>query len=198
MVEVEPNLELARLLQDFDARGGVLEFAFFRADVLDDIYSSHRTAAHKFLDDAAVAHFARTATIDYDKYPLAQSYKYKWDPEALQGTQISFNSFWGTDDVAVKQIDARAWSTPNIDGYKTAFFHPPHGLTDGVDGNQTLFAELNRLVFGHDPKSLVIWSWATDCSGYFDSGHEWWGAFLWTLSPPSAQTVTVVGASATD
>jgi hypothetical protein len=198
MVEVEPNSELADLLREFDARGGVLEFAFYRSEHFDDHDLLHRRAAHRFLDNCANAYFARAAEIDHEKYPMARLYNYKWDPGALDGTRITFDSFWGTDDVAPKQIDKLAWSIPNVDGYKTAFFHPPHGLRDGVDGNQTLFNDINRHIFGADPDSLLIWSWSTDCSGYFDPGHEWWGAYLWSLSSKNAQTVTLIGASTTD
>jgi hypothetical protein len=198
VMEVEPNRELAQLLREFDDRGGVLEYAFYQSDESLDLNVLHRNAAHRFLDDCATAYHARAAEIDYDEYPLARLYTYKWEPDALRGTRITFDAFWGTDNITPEQIDAHACSIPDVDGYKTAFFHPPHGLPDGVDGNQSLFTAINRHIFGSDRNSLVVWSWSTDCSGYFDAGREWWGAYLWTLSPPDAQTVTLIGASSTD
>jgi hypothetical protein len=198
MYEVDPDPELAELLREFDRRGGVLEFAFYRSEHFRDVESLHRAAAHQFLDDCATAYHARVADIDYEKYPMARLHTYKWEPDALGGTRISFESFWGTDNVVPKQINTDAWSIPSVDGYKTAFFHPPYGLRNGVDGNLAIFEEINQHILGDDPNSLAIWSWATNCSGYFDAGHEWWGAFLWTLWSPASPTVTVIGASSTD
>lgn len=198
VIEIEPEPELRQLLRDFEDRGGVLEFAFFRPEGSIDADAIHRSAAIQFLDQCATSYFARAASVDYDAYPLAKLYEYKWDPAALQGKRITFETFWGTDDVEPKQIDAHAWSIPNVDGYKTAFYHPPHGLGGGVDGNHVLFKNISRHLFGNDPHSLVVWSWSTDCSGYFDAGHEWWGAYLWSLSSSDLQTVTLIGASATD
>jgi hypothetical protein len=106
--------------------------------------------------------------------------------------------FWGTDDVEPKPIGDHAWSIPNVDGYKPAFFHPPYGLEGSPSEKAELFASINRYVLGVDPERAEIFSWSTDWSDYFEPGHEWWGAFFWTIRPVSSPSMVVVGASCTD
>lgn len=56
----------------------------------------------------------------------------------------------------------------------------------------------NTALFADDWSRLEIVSWSTDWSPYFDAGHEWWGAFLWTVYVPAREWIVVVAASATD
>src|SRR5262249_18674896 len=131
--------------------------------------------------------------------PLACALDYQWDVTKLTGEAIAFHAFWGTDDVERKKIARDAWSVPDIDGYKPAFFHPPHGRRGGVSGNLHLFESINAHVLGNgDRNELTIWSWSTNCSSFFDDGREWWGAFLWTVATPDNPPVVVIAASATD
>ncbi len=198
MIDIQPHAELAILLDAFDKRGGVLAFAFYDPGPHGCCDEPHRDAAWRFLDTQAAASREFRKTIETDN-PLAGLLNYKWDDTKLRGQQISFQEFWGTDDVEPKPIAPNAWGLPNIDGYKPAFFHPPHGLDGGVSGNLHLFQSLNSHVLGDtEHTSLTIWSWSTDCSSCFDDGHEWWGAFLWTVARPDRETIVVIAASATD
>lgn len=198
MIEITPESDLPHLLRDFRGRGGALDFAFYLGESTMEADTLHHRAATKFLDACAAAHFERVAQIEREQDVPPKDREYKWDPDALHGTRISFAAFWGTDDVVPEQTGAGGGVIPNVDGYKTAFFHPPYGLRGRVNGNQALFDHINRRLLGDDPSSLRIWSWSTDCSTYFEPGLDWWGAYLWTLSQPGSQTVTVIGASTSD
>ena len=85
-----------------------------------------------------------------------------------------------------------------MDGYKTAFFHPPYSLQGSASEKAELFAGINRYVLGSNPERAEIFSWSTEWSNYFDAGHEWWGAFYWTIRPARSQQIVVVAASSTD
>lgn len=91
-----------------------------------------------------------------------------------------------------------AYTLPEVDGYKTAFFHPPYGLQAKAGEITDLFEAINRFVLGDVPEQAEIYAWSTDWSNYFDAGHEWWGAFYWTIRPFGKPYVVVVGASSTD
>ena len=97
-----------------------------------------------------------------------------------------------------KPIGDRAWSIPNADGYKPAFFHPPYGLRGSAAEKAELFAGINKYVLGANPERAEIFSWSTDWSNYFEAGQEWWGAFYWTIRSAESQKMVVVGASSTD
>jgi hypothetical protein len=114
------------------------------------------------------------------------------------GEQVTLPTFWGSDEAEARRVSRHAWSIPNIDGYKTAFFHPPYGLQGSAGGKAALFAGINRFVLGDDPTRAKIFFWSTDWSNYFDDGHEWWGDFYWTIRPAVSDRLVVVGASTTD
>lgn len=195
---IEPNKELEELIEEIDLQHVVLEFAFYESASPNN-YESHFDAAHEFLDTSHTAYQKHYATIDFNQYPLAKNHVYKWNPDELIGTQISFAEFWGPDDVAPTPIGDNAWSIPNVEVYKTAFFLPPYGLQKPQERNIALFDRLNERLFGNAQKNeLVIYSWANQCSGYFDAGLEWWGAFLWTISHPEKIAITLIGASSSD
>jgi hypothetical protein len=198
MRSVAPEPELSSLLERYDAAGGVLDYVFFAAHDIGPPPTFHRAAALAGMveiDRRLEQRANRTAS---EEYPIEMFYRVRWDEAKLTGEGISFSSFWGTDDVEPKPIGDRAWSIPIVDGYKTAFFHPPHGLRGSAAENAKLFADLNRYVLGTDPQGAEIFSWSTDWSNYFDAGHEWWGALYWTIRPAGSQRMVVVGASTTD
>ncbi len=195
---IEPDKELEALLEEIDLQHVVLDFAFYESEFPLN-YESHLGAAHEFLDGTHRQFEKLYATIDFDQYPLAKNHVYKWKPDELTGTRISFEEFWGSDDVAPTPLGDHAWSIPNVDGFKTAFFLPPYGLQKPNHRNLAVFERLNHWLFGNAPKNdLVIYSWSNQCSGYFDAGLEWWGAFLWTIARPDTTTITLVGASSSD
>lgn len=85
-------------------------------------------------------------------------------------------------------------------GYTDAFLKPPHsfglrGMTNFELGQ--FFLAFNNLLFT-DINEIVIYSWQTDCSNYFDAGKEWWGSFFWTVYNPAKNWYIAITASTTD
>ena len=194
-----PSGELARLLTAYRANGGVLDFVFFEtAPGVSPPKEMHRTAALEAM--AAIDCGLEQWAADHasEQTPIDRFYRVHWDETKLAGGPVSFETFWGTDDVEVKPIGERAWIVPTVDGYKTAFFHPPYGLRSSQPEAAELFAGINRFVLGEAPAKVQIFSWSTDWSNYFDAGHEWWGAFFWTVHPVGTTRLAAIGASATD
>ena len=196
--EIEPAPELARLLREFGACGGVLDYVFLRCRATGRPEELHRSVAvagmaaiDRRLERYAISH----ATA---QYPINIFYRATWDAARLVGEQVPFEMFWGNDDAAAKPTGRNSWSIPNVDGYKTAFFQPPYPLRGTEQEHEQLFAHIGFLLFGPDPRACEIFSWGTDWSNYFDAGKEWWGAFFWTLRQPEADVFTVIGASTTD
>lgn len=190
--------ELRSLLARFDAAGGVLDYVFLAQAGVGPPHACHRAAAlagmaeiDRRLEQWAVQNASA-------KYPIEMFFRVRWDEAKVAGEPVSFSTFWGTDDVEPKPIGDRAWSIPNKDGYKTAFFHPPYTLSGSASEKMELFVGINRYVLGADPERAEIFSWSTDWSNYFEAGHEWWGAFYWTIRPTGSQRIVVVGASSTD
>jgi hypothetical protein len=190
--------ELCSLLARFDAAGGVLDYVILERQDAVSQYACHRAAAlagmaevDRRLEKWAVQHAS-------PKYPIDMFFRVRWDEAKLTGEPVGFSTFWGTDDVEAKPIGKRARSIPNVDGYKTAFFHPPYALQGSASEKAELFTGINRYVLGAEPQQAEIFSWSTNWSNYFEAGHEWWGAFYWTIHPADSQRMVVVGASSTD
>jgi hypothetical protein len=176
----DPSLQ--SLISEYDRAGGVLDYV-----LLTQIDSALSDAWHRAAALAGMTEI-RGRCGDW----------LHWNEAMLTGQRITFATFWGTDDVEPKQISDRAWSTPAVDGYKTAFFHPPHGLHIHKNELADLFGHINEHVLGTQPQQAEIFSWSTNWSNYFDAGHEWWGTFYWTIRQTDAQRIVVIGASATD
>jgi hypothetical protein len=196
--EVSAEPELIKLLEKYRAIGGVLDYVFL--EPLEDACPErlHRAAAlegmaaiDRRLEQWAIRHAST-------KYPIEMFFRVHWDESKLAGRPVSFSTFRGTDDVEPKPHGQHAWGIPNVDGYKTAFFHPPYGLQASDDEQATLFVGINRFVLGEDSVRVEITEWSTDWSDYFEAGHEWWGAFYWTIRRSGTTRMTVVGASSTD
>jgi hypothetical protein len=181
--EIVSDIERNHILAEIERHGVDLDYVFLRFQQALPAQELHRAAA--------LAGMAAIST------HVAKYYRVTWDESKLTGMPVTFDTFWGTDDVSLKPIEQNAWSIPEIDGYKTAYFLPPHGLRTG-HGNKPYFEHINALVLGPNPKECEIYSWGTDWSNYFDAGKEWWGAFYWTIHRPHSDIITVIGASTTD
>jgi len=198
MREVLPEPELANLLATFDACGGVLNYIFLEAYTEESLETLHRAAALAGMAaiDRRLMQWAETHAST--ERPIEMFFKLSWDETKLTGRQISLWEFWGTDDVEPKCLGENAWSIPNVDGYKTSFFHPPYNFRGSAVERLLCFNGLNRYILGDVPERAEIFSWSTDWSNYFEAGHEWWGAFWWTIRPAGLLRFVVVGASSTD
>jgi hypothetical protein len=84
------------------------------------------------------------------------------------------------------------------DGFVYAFSDPPYSLLLNPSEAQGVFDAICDGLFGGFKDELEILRWSNDWSSYFDAGHEWWGAFWWTIHNRTRKTVMVVSASASD
>ncbi len=104
---------------------------------------------------------------------------------------------WADQD----DVDHLAWITDRKverePGYAYAFTQPPHRLRLDHGDVQRLFREIDDDVLGRPDESTEIWKWSTDWAEYFEHGHEWWGAFAWTVRRPEAELWALL-ASTTD
>lgn len=188
MRELPPEPELAALLAKYDESGGVLDYVFLESETEGSPELLHRAAAlagmaaiDRRMEQWAIRHAS-------EELPIEKFFRVWWDETKLAGELVPFSVFWGTDDVEVLEVD----------GYKTAFFHPPYSLRGSMRENAEWFAGINRHIFGDDPQRAEIFSWSTDWSNYFEAGHEWWGAFFWTIRWAGSNRFVVIGASTTD
>lgn len=196
VTRIKPDGELGALLEDIESDGVVLDFAFYES-VVPQEYDSHFRAAHDFLDECYKRFKFFHVPLDIVQYPSLKNFAYKWNPEELIGTRVLFTEFWGTDYVA--PIGDNASSAERVNGFKTAFFLPPYRLDKTFEHNVVLFERLNDRLLGDVQRDeLQIYSWSNQCSGYFDDGLQWWGAFLWTIARPDTTVITLIGASSTD
>lgn len=134
----------------------------------------------------------------------------------LVGEEISIDELFGDGyDVAADQLllfeyQGTARSSCTLEGLAHALLDTPYGLRlpltfDALGAESSMHALLrafcSEVLALDDPRDsdhLCIRRWPTDWSNYFDAGHEWWGAFFWTIEDARRDWVTVVAASSTD
>jgi hypothetical protein len=119
--------------------------------------------------------------------------KYVWDESRLVGKPISFAEFWGSE------LPKSEYQSGIPDGFQTAFFLTPYGLSGGIAGSQQLFDSICQHLFpSHLRDELAIYAWNAEGCTAFDARDVWWGIFFWTVSRPGDNIVCVITASATD
>ena len=180
MRDITNEVEFRTLLEKFIAHGGVLDYFMFEVPTERQGEEVHR--------DAAI--FAMTI--------ICSQHEYHGDPLNQCGELIDLETFWGLDDFELKQDAEYVRCAVNVDGYKSAFFCPPYDLRGTIADIELLFDSINRHVLGDGSTLPEIYSWSTDWSSYFDAGHEWWGAFYWTIRPAELPYIVMIGASTTD
>jgi hypothetical protein len=183
--------ECAAALEAYEAAVGVIHFEVFSASDRLGPQALHRQATVQ-------AHDLLQAGLRSE--PVVQA-------------QISVAEFLGVISTSVGVFDrpetfleARAhaldttgsFSMSPADGFVYAFADPPYGLGLSSREAQTMFDAICEGLFGSFNDDLEIQKWSNDWSSYFDAGHEWWGAFWWTIHNRTRNTVIVVSASASD
>ena len=82
-----------------------------------------------------------------------------------------------------------------------AFIDPPYGLSASPDKIQAAFDGIKAVILPAGCDSVIL-DWTTPrlekVSSFFAAGMEWWGVYLFTVSVPARQQITVIAASATD
>ena len=115
-----------------------------------------------------------------------------------------FNDYYYYDEIEIPEnivsVKTNGKSKFATQGYADAFLKPPHyfgkkGMTNFDIGK--IFLEFNQFLFD-DISKIIVYSWQTDCSNYFDAGKEWWGSFFWTVYNPGRKWYIGIAASTTD
>ncbi len=194
--EIVPEAKLAEALKRREEALVVPEYILLEAD---------REGASESLHRAIALEGMSTIGRRYKKWGLdpvtgkcreTNFFQERLDESKCVGRKITAAEFWGTDSMSGA---SKGFDDSFVDGYKTAFFDPPYGIPgDKVEKAKLLFSEINECLWGRDLDKMEIFSWSTDWSGYFDAGHEWWGAFFWTIRLGNANRFIVIGASSTD
>jgi hypothetical protein len=143
----------------------------------------------------------------------------------LAGEVIPFGEFLGSgydmdrDAIRLFSYSEGARSSDVFEGLARALLDPPYGLRrpsapwaaerfsaaygvhEAAWMRDVLRAFCREVLAVEDPKHtahLEVRRWPTDWSNYFAAGHEWWGAFFWTIEDTKNGWVTVIAASSTD
>ena len=196
LLDLKNQDDLLSLLNRFADIGGVIDYVplpFSGTPNQNDHYQAALRAMG--LIDEGYKHWA--AEYATESRPESSFFTLTQDDSKLKGDRIQFSEFWGSNNVSKRKVGPNSWTIPNVDGYKGCFFLPPYGLYGNEDFS-ALFDEINFNLFGVEPERWVIYRWSTDWSNYFDAGHEWWGAFYWTVYSAETSLLTTVGASSTD
>ena len=191
----EPQLD--QTLKLVDNMGCVLNYVPFRLDGAPDA-RSHRQRSLEAMQSIAKFHENRAQTLSNRDFPIEQFWRLSFDAAKLNGEPIDAAQFWGNDDALPTPTGESSFLIPERDGYKGTFFNPPYPLRLSPKEQIELFERVNKQLWNGDLSDCSIYNWSTDWSNYFDGGHEWWGAFWWTVYSPQTQLLTVIGASATD
>jgi hypothetical protein len=198
MREVAFSDSLASLLAEYAAMGGLLDFVALESTEQRDAEGLHRAAAVKgmaVIDQRLEAYALANASHDQ---PLEKFFRLKWDASVARGELISFEEFWGRDAVGYEPINANASAGHTPNGFKSAFFDPPYHLHGPAERRIQVFEEVVERLFESGATNSEIYSWSTNWSNYFDAGHEWWGAFYWTLHAANSNRFVVIAGSSTD
>src|SRR5262245_31128652 len=122
------SAELLSLLAAIDDLGCVLDYVVLSTDDNDAGSTIHRAAAIKGIQ--AIDHRLRVWAESHAtaEHHADTAFRLTWDERKLCGGAITFEEFWGADDVHFRQIDDHTWVGMGVNGYESAFFNPPHGL----------------------------------------------------------------------
>jgi hypothetical protein len=151
MIEASPDEELTALLNDFDEVGGVLDYVKLRARAAVASSQVHRAAALAGIVEIDRRLEKVAEALASDDLPAERFFRLTCNESELSGEPVPFATFWGTDDVRPKPLGQHASSIPTVDGYKTAFFHPPYSLRCSEHEGEELFDRINAFVLGADP-----------------------------------------------
>lgn len=209
---IETPSQLALLRQLADA-GAVLDTLLLQADapgghpIADGRQALLATRAWPGLPGADLGHWVERPCLDAQGQPISP-----------QGELIDWLRFCGPMPRPYRVPAAcgglsHRWSlrlpeNGGESGFFYALFMPPHDLRTPAgeaaithmlkDWRTRYFGELLHVQHMADAQALRVVRWSTDWSNYFEPGHEWWGAFCWTLHDSRSGQITVIKAASTD
>ncbi len=114
----------------------------------------------------------------------------KMNPRAVDSAEFFYfpDELWKKSSRGVTTMNP-----PTPLPYWFAFVEPPYGS----DYSKADFVRVNETFFSA-PEHLEVFRWEDNFSSYFDAGHEWWGAALWSIYDREKIRFVIIGASATD
>lgn len=205
---------LQNLFSDFRASGGILDYAIFELNPGEkpDYTSANTQAVHQFSVERGdtqtptyETHNMTSTSIDIERfmgpyYDIAAHKLIIEPPTHMNGTYPAATGqphayfYYDLPVTPDHALQLGGHTLPHT-GYAYAFSCPPHGAKSVSLGK--LMEVMNEILF-HSFADVEIREWSTNWSNYFDPGHEWWGAFWWTVYDKSANRVIVIGGSTSD
>lgn len=211
-----PPSDVKAALDEFNSWGAVVEHYLFVAPTMTDIHAHQLTARAGLNAALQTVDASRLITENSLRWTPQQffgpCYEVDTDVLLMRGESNDFINYYFREGQQESRATAISpsylenifppdtqWSAV---GYAQALFEPPYRLYKriGPPTNREVAAAFRRLcdaLFG-DLTTLEIYQWPTDCSNYFDAGHEWWGSFFWTVYAPSKNWIVTILASSTD
>jgi hypothetical protein len=205
MLTLSQDPELAVLLREYSTAGGVIDFVAFTG--LQGPVAS--PAEHREAARLAMAEIKRRIEETSSLFRLDVLCEPD-EPQRITVQKFTGPSFdWRNQTLLSPQSRVRSGIHPEAftrksdndsvtSGYADAFSDPPHGLSLPWTRLNELFMAINDRLWGGLHETLDAWSWPTDWCNYFDEGHEWWGAFYWTVYSEPTGLIVTVAASASD
>lgn len=201
--EVVPLDGLEGALRAFRTAGGVVDYGLVHVNSsLVGEEQSHRFAASTMIRQAP----HRWSPIE-EVTTRDRGFTYDADPSRATFERITVEEFvgpfydWSTHRLKSPWVDGSRGGLPHgpiTHGYADAFSGPPYPLREPIEKTSKWFEAINTGTFGGLNQNLVVLRWSTDWSNYFDAGHEWWGAYCWTVQLVGSAMITGIGVSSTD
>ena len=195
---VDPTPEVAELLKQFQAAGGVLKFFYVAVDdmaacekerhrIAADLGLRHVLRENEEWGEAVVRHYGGIRD-DYFRVTIPQGY-------TPTGHSVSVDDFIGpmfSRHGGFQRREANCLDEDAMLGLAYALMEPPYTLKDSKE----FFLLFKRTLFANFPDDMVIYAWETDGLNYFDAGREWWGTFFWTVQiSKNTPIITILGSS---
>ncbi len=219
------RIGMPEIFEELEPLGVVLEYSFFenaRESRHHDLQAidAHLTHADQpaaclpdrtqwHLDNHGVSALLQISPrpLNYDQFlgsycdPKDQMLILRGSGEVAGGTTLQDPRY---DMIGERKIKSWGQSPPDLHDpgeYAYAFAQPPYGLRGSRAEAVRLFRKTTEILLP-DWDDAVIHDWSGDdlskVDGYFDSGMEWWGVFLFTIFQPSIERLIVISGSTTD
>ena len=218
-IEIDYDAKQQALLAELRGLGAVLDTIIWQLPApANDLYTTCQEAAR-----AAVALLARQWDNELAHLP-PEVPRFRIEPvpgAEPVGRPVTLAEMLGTDyELTAQASQLLRYANPAGmsvirqlgSGLAHALLDPPYGLRIDYKGAahaagynqkrhdllQRYLAAIPHVTSAADAEVLTCWEWSTDWSTYFEAGHEWWGAYCWTIADPGRGTIAVLLAASTD
>ena len=182
----------------------VIDYCLIEGDMPHQGYRSHKDAVlfamlkvmERELDTQP------RADLGYDRKVQDELLPWDLDIEKAQAHQIDPDALFRVPQILrTNRVGQRFYDCGLPDPLKGeqipywyAFWETPHPSGYGPGD----FYRVNAALFTEGTDGLEVYEWTTDWSGYFDDGHEWWGAACWSVYDKRMGRYVIIMASTTD